>query len=291
MAKLLERLPAYLETEGVSTSPAAAECVETLASLTDFSAFKAAMLVSGKDDATGRGLGDAVSVGALAASGLAQLSEIDGCVEFAQALDQLDDGGWTELARKPWFVIEKRPSPGATKKSDIVLRYNYELDLPVADLAVLMGDYTDRRKAWDEMQTGSKVLHEFSDEPSRSDRVVKITLKLPYLVRLAGVPSEMTLRTALLADQPAPGEYTTVAAAWDEAAGKVDLAHAFFKLSLGVLRPHPTDPSKSRFTGIERMGIGSAPDWLLGLLASQFGPKMMASQVDKYAAAKRAGIV
>jgi hypothetical protein len=290
MGKLLERLPSYLDrrhADSATTSAAIGECIETLTSLTEFDAFKAAMLVAKKDlPGGGSGVGGSVAPPDKFADATAALADVDGIVEFGKAMDS-DADGWVQIASKPWLTIDKKPAPGASKKSDIVMRYAMDLDLPFEQLVEMICDFSDRRKAWDDTLASMRVLHTFIDTPERSDKVVHARLNIPYLVRLAGYPSELTMRVLVVGDTPAPGERTFVAAAWDEKAGKVDLHNSAFSMSLAIMRPSADDPAKARYTGIERTQTGGAPDWLLGWLAATFSPRYMLAMVDKYKRYKR----
>ncbi|KAJ1640017.1 hypothetical protein T492DRAFT_25046 [Pavlovales sp. CCMP2436] len=204
MSKLLERLPAFLKqtTDAAQMSPASAECVETLTSLTEFNEFKAAMIMTKRDKASSSGAGAPAAGGELfEATAAHSLRDMEGCLEFAAAMDAATDG-WTTLSDKGWFRLEKRPAPGATNKGDAVTRYRMELDLPLDDVAVMLTDYSGRRALWDDTFKSSTLVQQHAHNEQRDDRTVTVQMKFHYLMRLVGVPSEMSLRIVVLHDTP-----------------------------------------------------------------------------------------
>jgi len=76
---------------------------------------------------------------------------------------------------------------------------------------------------------------------------------------------------------------------WDGKGGAIDATSKFFQMALGILKPHESADDKCVYTGIERVQIGMAPDWLLGWMAASFAPKYMLGMVDRYKKAKRDG--
>lgn len=295
MAALLARLPAYI---GRANAPparderrAVLEAIETLSSLADFNAFKAAMLVARKDGAAeargaaGQGARSAAEYGDAAAAGAAAaLDNVEGCVEFAAAMDAATDG-WVLLARKDWMVIEKRPMPGAKSAKEIVMRYAFDVDLPCEHLVPLFADYSERRGAWDDAFRSSEQLGAFEPRggAGSSDVAIGVRYKLPWLLKLMGVPELIDMRVVVVADHPSPGASTFAAVPWDRARAQLDRHNAHFQVALGIARPHPDDPAlRARYTGFEVTQMGAAPDWLLGWLAGTFSPRYVLGMASRY---------
>mmetsp|Transcript_41798 Transcript_41798/g.96974 ORF Transcript_41798/g.96974 Transcript_41798/m.96974 type:complete len:195 (+) Transcript_41798:380-964(+) len=98
MSKLLERLPAFLKqtTDAAQMSPASAECVETLTSLTEFNEFKAAMIMTNRDKASSSGAGAPAAGGELfEATAAHSLRDMEGWLPWTRRLT----GGRRSLKR------------------------------------------------------------------------------------------------------------------------------------------------------------------------------------------------
>lgn len=144
-----------------------------------------------------------------------------------------------------------------------------------------------QRAHWDTTFKASKVLKTFAPRPSEGvsyDEALRVEFKVPYLLRVAGMPDEMGMRLTWRDDAPNKGEATCIVAPWDETnSGGAAAASAFFKAAVFILRPHPTSPeAKTQYVGVEGVAGRQLPDWLLGWIARTFSPRMMLDMVSRY---------
>ena len=262
LVTVMSGLEAYLKAEAHAKTEEVARTLDILESMADFEAFKTSMLHKREAVASGGGAG----FGSLAVVDLGVA--LEKCAELVEAANASD--GWKLVCDTP--EITGWTSPGRDK--DTLMRCCMSIDMPPEQCGEMMCNFSPESIAWRETMSSLELLQDYGP----SDKVVKMGLKVPWLLRyMMSIPDEMAMRIVYRTDYPNPGDTSYVVVPFDVEKQVALESVGPMKIKSGVISPHPDSPGKTMLRSLDSANLSMMPDWGLGMLLKSHVSKQIGS--------------
>ena len=249
----------------------AAQSIDKLVSLTDYSTFKEVMLVAKAElhGARGRALAGQVGVDVSAGEDVQQVAA-EGLIPswddalFASLPELIEPpsaaNDWVRTLELPELISERK----VTAEGALLMRVTFMApDLEVDTAAAMMVDWTNERTQWDGMLKASCVHSEVRDESGLiTDLIYTQTMKIPFLAKLGGIPSDFDMRIRSRRDWPEPRAVSWALTPWDLQTGEVDRTNRFMTGGVGVAKSAPSGHG-SVVTLFEKNSVKWIPSFLM----------------------------
>lgn len=281
MENFMEGLPAFLEDPGKVTDDTA-EAVEMLVGIGEFEQFKDMMLLANKEREEGAsGVGAAAPEAKRKLNVLGMEGLLDMCAQIAA--NEADPAGWDTILSTPFMTLEQKQVEEELRESNkqVYMRTHVTCDLDYKSMLDMLLNYTENRSTWD--STFKKFTLPKGGDPYLDETVIMdIEMNFGMLMHLCGIPRIFLVKWVKKWDYPSKGMVSYAMAPWNVADDCVD-TKSMFQFESGVIKPHPTDPSKAILHGLTLAKTGGIPKWGLKIMSS-FLPSYMKGMQSKYQA-------
>jgi len=244
--QFMKDLPAYLDS--ADAHPRTGAVLELLSSFDSFLAFKDMMLEAKKAKAeAGDAKGSHEATIDADVNGLSALDQLKDKLEVTSVLEKGGEAdGWSIIADKSWIQTYRKRDPNS--KIDLT-RCFASVNVPAKELMDIFMNPLIKMQ-WDDDVASCEILG--GGGYDKDGYIVRQVAKIPLLNQ-----REMIWRWILVKDHPLPGEYTGViySEPWDKPPPP-NTYRVHCTIGNVVVRPHPTDPSKSRLTMFSQMDLG-----------------------------------
>lgn len=287
MDGFMPKLVAFMENqkegnEETGSNENVLAAINTLSSLTDFSAFKDIMLLT-KGEKMNAGMEQVthMEVKKTSATG-EELPYFDMINEYSSS----PNDKWKRTLDKPNLIVEKMALENE-KKGTMLMRVSYRATLSMDECTACMMDYSPERAKWDKMYKSSVThkseMHEGTNIPK--DHILEMTFKMPAMMKVSGIPNKFDLRIMTKRDFPEKGALSWAMVPWDLKTNTVDANNKWLKGNMGTMKPHPENPDEVALTMLEQNSVS----WMPNFAMNYFVKSQLIGLVERYKKYKKKG--